>query len=128
MTRKVFIDSNYLVRAVSLDDKKQLDVVRTFFKEVEDGKIIGLVSILVIAEVVWVLEHHYKLERKVFVPLLLELIALSGIKILEVKKSVVAQVLERMLHSKIDLTDLYLAEVAGKSQIATFDKELLRVN
>lgn len=128
MIKTVFIDSNYLIRAVSSDDKKQLEVARDLLKKIEENKLIGQISILVLSEVLWVLERHYNMERKLLIPPILEIVAMPGIKILEVKKIIIIQVLEKMLESKIDLTDLYLLMVAKKNQIATFDKELLKVN
>ena len=124
---RAFIDSNIIIRLVIKDSPAQLIKSKEIIERIEGSKTQGILSILVVNEIVWILEHFYDLERNEFIPPLLSLLALKNIKILEVKKDVLINVLQKMQKSKIDLTDIYLAEVAAGSKIFSFDRDFKKL-
>lgn len=126
--RKVFIDANVIVRYFVKDNVRQLQQAQNLIKDIEQSKVCGLISLLVVHETVWILENYYDLKRNNFIPAFMQLLALKNIKIIEVKKEVVLNVLVRMQMRKIDFTDIYLAEIARHRKIVSFDRDFEKLN
>ena len=121
------LDTNILIRYLIRDDTLLLEKAKEIFKEIEEGKKRGFISILVIDEAVWVLENYYKLPRRTYLPKILELFALKEIKIMELQKEILFLILKKMQNTNIDFTDLYLFYTAGKKTILTFDQKLKKL-
>lgn len=126
--KELVIDTNVILRLLLGDIPQQTKASQKIFKEIEEGKKKGIISFLVINELIWILEHFYQQKRKNYVPLLLKLLSLRKIKILETKKEFLLRVLEKMMESSLDFVDLYLAFLSKKEnwQLKTFDKKLKR--
>lgn len=120
---KVFIDSNIIIRLIVKDSKEQLIKAQKIIQDIEDDNLQGILSILVVNEIIWILEHYYNLKREQFIPSLLKLLSIRKIKIFEVKKDTIINVLHEMKKKKIDFTDLYLLENANSHGIVSFDKD-----
>ena len=123
MNQKI-IDTNIFLRHLLQDIPDQAKIASKIISSIEEGKMTGLVSILVINELIWILEKYYSIKRNVFIPKLIKLLYLDHLKIIETKKVLVEEILERMRKKKIDFTDIYLKEVAKENQILSFDKDL----
>lgn len=126
--RKVVIDTNIIVRYFVKDNLRQLQEAQNLIKDIEQSKACGLISLLVVHETVWILENYYDLKRDEFIPVIKQLLALKNIKIIEVKKEIIQNVLTKMQLSKIDFTDIYLAEIAKDRKIFSFDKDFEKLN
>lgn len=124
---KFYIDSNIFIRFLTYDIKESYLKASRLIKEVEESKAVGIISILVINEVLWILENYYSLKRKIFINELMKILSLKNIKILEVRKKILFNILEAMVHTRIDFTDYYLKEVAGKQRIVSFDKDFTKI-
>lgn len=122
------IDTNLILRLLLGDIPSQLAKSKKLFKRIEEKKAVGLVSILVINELIWILEHFYKKKRAEFIPPILKLVSLPTIKILEIRKNGLILILKEMEKTTLDLTDLYLSFLTQKTKrkIASFDKKLLK--
>lgn len=118
------IDTNILIHFFVRDNEAQYQKAYRLIKQIEKGETKGLISLLVVNETIWVLQHFYELKREVFVPKLLQLFALKNIKIMEVEKTKVIEVLATIEKSTLDFTDAYLLQVANKRKIASFDHDL----
>ncbi len=125
-TRTILIDTNYILRLLIGDIPMQLEEARKLFKQIEEKKAIGLLSILVVNELIWILEHFYEQKRDKYIPSILKLISLKNIKLLEVKKQQLVEILEEMTTSNLDFTDLYLLRLKKNLdwKIASFDKKV----
>lgn len=121
--KKFLIDSNIIIRLIVKDPQKQFLEAKEIIKEIEEEKLQGVLSILVVNEIIWILEHYYDLEREEFIPILLKLFALKNIKTQEVKKDTIINILQKMRKKKVDFTDIYLNEVSKETQILSFDKD-----
>lgn len=121
---EIIIDTNVLIRFFIRDNEVQYQKAYHLIKKIEKGEIKGLVSLLVINEAIWVLQHYYELKRDLFIPKLLQLLALKNIEILEVEKAKVVTTLTTIEKSPLDFTDAYLLQVANKRTIASFDHDL----
>lgn len=122
-----YIDSNIFIRFLARDIENLYLISQKLFRQIDEGKYKGVVSILVINEILWILENYYKLEREYFIPELIKILSLDNLKILEVKKPLLLSVLQKMINSRIDFTDFYLAEIAGKNKIFSFDRDFEKI-
>ena len=120
-------DTNSLIRYFLGDVEDQYSEIAKILKEVEKGKTLAKLSILVIAEVVWVFGSVYKMDRSIFVPQLLDLILLKNLKIIECDKSLAMRVLGRFKETKFDFVDVYLSLISTKEELFSFDKDFKKL-
>jgi predicted nucleic acid-binding protein len=125
--KSVFIDSNIIIRLVVKDLEPQFLKAKKLMREVEQEKKQGVVSILVINEIIWILEHYYLLKRSDYIPILQALLSLKNLKIYETKKDDIFEILTKMERKNIDFTDFYLILIAKGYEIASFDKDISRL-
>lgn len=127
--KKILIDTNIILRLFLADVPTQTKKAKKIISLIEEGKQEGILSILVINELIWILQHFYKQKRQDFIPLILELLSLKKIKVLETREIWLMEVLRRMEKSNLDFTDLYLAYVKQKQNFSleTFDRKLKRI-
>ncbi|MBI2327096.1 PIN domain-containing protein [Candidatus Curtissbacteria bacterium] len=126
MDQKI-IDTNIFLRHLLQDIPDQSKIATSIISDIEDGKMIGLVSILVVNELIWILEKYYALKRGVYIPKLVKMLHLDHLRVMEVKKDLIETVLEKMRNKKIDFTDVYLKEVGKENQILSFDKDFAKI-
>lgn len=127
MINSVIFDTNVILRYLVKDSPTQLLQAQKYVEEIEQGKLKGFISILVVNEAAWVLEKYYDLEKEEYIPLLLKLLALKNFKITEVKKEVIIRTLELMQKRNIDFTDAYLLCIKGDKEIFSFDEDLRKI-
>lgn len=126
--KEIIIDTNVFVRFLIKDVRSQSEKARKLFEKIEKGEIKGLISILVINEIVWVLENFYEIKREIYIPQLLKLLLLKHLKIIETKKSLIIKTLQRMEKQKFDFADLYLSQIADTKKIFSFDKDFQKIS
>lgn len=119
----VIIDTNVILRYLIGDITSQFKKAKEIFEEIEADKTKGLVSLLVLDELIWALEKYYELNKAVYLPEILKILALKNLKIIEVRKELVVRILKVMEKKKIDFTDVYLGQIAGKREILSFDRD-----
>lgn len=124
---EIILDSNIFLRYFLQDIPLQSVKTKEIFDQIEKGAKKGLVSILVINEIVWILEKYYNLKRNAYIPKILKLFYLEHIKIIEVKKDLIVRVLEKMKKQKYDFTDIYLSQVGQGKEIISFDKDFTKI-
>jgi len=122
-SRRAVIDTNLLVRYLTEDDpSKANDVKRLLLKAAQD-EVRLLIPSVVIAELVWVLQSFYKLERSEIVPLLNAIVHTHGVEVSD--KSVVSGAIALYRDSAMDFIDAWIvafAEEAEVRSIYTFDR------
>lgn len=121
--KEVVIDSNVVIRLLVRDSPLQLLQAQNLLKDIEEKRIQGLISILVINEIIWILEKFYDLKRKSFIPKILKFLALKNVKIIEAEKILIIGCLKKMEKRNFDFTDVYLSKIGKKEQIFSFDKD-----
>ena len=121
--KKVTLDSNIFLRLLVKDNQKLLKKSEKIFGDIYDEKIIGFVSILVVNEILWVLKTYYKLKREECVPGVKQLVSLKNVKLIEVKKDVVLNVLDLYEKTNFDFTDIYLSKITQQKDLVSFDKD-----
>ena len=123
-SKHAVIDTNLLVRYLTEDDPaKANDVKRLLLKAAQD-EVRLLIPSVVMAELVWVLQSFYKLERSEIVPLLNAILHTHGVEVSD--KSVVSRAVALYRDSAMDFIDAWIiafAEGAGVRSIYTFDRK-----
>jgi predicted nucleic-acid-binding protein len=119
-----FVDSNILVRHLTGDPPDQSRRATAFLSS---GQNLGLVD-LVVAEVVYVLESVYEVERERVAELLRAAIGFPAIVVAE--ESLLLRTLELYEQYRIHFAECYLAacaELSGVGTVASFDRAIDRV-
>lgn len=126
MNNLFLLDANVILRLFIGDDAVQKQQVVTSLQKVEREFDRGLISLQVLAEIVWIAEKYYELERRQYVPLLVRLLSNPCIDTMELNKTQVITLLDEFVDSNFEFTDLYLAHLCdnGGLQAVTFDKKL----
>lgn len=123
---EAFIDTNYFIRYFVSDIPEQFEKAKETFGAIEQTRLQGNISLLVVNEVIWIMEHYYKLKRTVYLPPLMKLLLLQNMRIIETKKEIVLAALQAMKRRKIDFTDAYLLQIVPQGAMYTFDKDFTK--
>lgn len=119
-----FIDTNILVRHLTGDPPAQARRATAFLAKAEEL----LLTDLVAAEVVYVLESFYELGRPRVAELLRAILGFRSIAVLDA--SLLLRALEVYELDRLDFADAYLvasAETSGVRAVASFDRSIDRV-
>lgn len=129
---RILLDTNVILRFLIPHEEslKQHLQAKKLMKDMSDGKVLGLLSVLVIQEILWVAESVYHLERKRCVRDVISLCEYKGIKILEIPKKILFSILIEYRDKNVDLVDAYLG-ILGKvknRQVASFDQDFNKLS
>jgi predicted nucleic acid-binding protein len=119
-----FVDSNVLVRHLTGDPPLQAKRATAFLRDAEDLIVVDLV----VAEVVYVLESVYELERERVAQLVRAILAFPAVLVPD--GPLLLRALEIYEQYRIHFAEAYLAasaEVSGVGVIASFDRAIDRV-
>lgn len=118
------VDTNILVRFITLDDKRQAEAVLKLLEETEKKGLQLFVPLVVILELLWVLENGYELVNA---DILDAVEKLSGLSVLKFEQEeCLISLVEQGRSVKADLSDLLIGIVASKrgaKPTLTFDKK-----
>lgn len=120
--KKIFVDSNVILRILTRDDENQFLKAEQLFKRAINGEVLLLCGPPVLFEVVWTLEARYKIQSTVILDYIEALLATSGIVIID--RIFVEKAISKSRKSGIEFPDAYvsvLAEEHGCGEIATFN-------
>ena len=121
---RAVIDTNLLVRYLTEDDAAKANDVRRLLVRAGKGEVRLLVPSVVIAELVWVLQSYYKLERQEIGPLLHAILHTRGLEVGD--KALVADAVAVYLDTSMDFIDAWVvafARAADVRSIYTFDRK-----
>ncbi len=124
--KTVFVDTNIFIRYLTNDDPVKADRVDRLLDKAASGKISLVTAELVLAEVVWVLESFYGLQRASIAPMIKAILATPGLKV--INGSLMEKAVDYYLLYNIDFIDGYIAAVMEKKKIDTifsYDKKHL---
>ena len=119
-----FLDTNVLVRYFTGDPPAQARAAAGFLARADEL----LVPDLVVAEVVYVLESFYEVERERVAELVRAVIAFPAVVVVDA--ALLLRALEVYEVDRLDFADAYLvasAEISGVGAIASFDRSIDRV-
>jgi predicted nucleic acid-binding protein len=119
-----FVDTNILVRHLTGDPPEQARRARSFLAKAEEL----LLTDLVAAEVVYVLESFYAVPRARVAELVRAILAFESTVVVDL--SLLLRALELYEVNGLDFADAYLvasAETSGVNTVASFDRSIDRV-
>lgn len=117
------VDTNVLVRYLIQDDPAQTAVAKRFLETELDEKRPGFVSLVVLAETVWVLRRLYAVPPAILVETVRELLDIGQLHVEQ--RAAVLRALNRIGQKNADWVDALIAEIAveaGCTRIVTFDR------
>ena len=121
-----FIDTNLFIRYLTNDDLEKADRVDRLLDKAANSDIKLITAEIVIAEVVWVLESYYKLEKKQIAEMLRAILSTPGLDVQNGK--IVENALQYYAPNNIDFVDAYIVALMQKQEITgiySFDKKHL---
>ena len=121
-----FIDTNLFIRYLTNDDLEKAERVDDLLARARRGEVKLITAEMVLAEVVWVLESYYKVEKNRIADMLRGILATPGLEVLNGK--IVEKAIPYYAGKNIDFVDAYiiaLMEKLGISGIYSFDKKHL---
>lgn len=121
-----FIDTNLLIRYLTNDDPKKADRVDQLLEKAANGKIKLMTAEIVLAEVVWVLESFYHLEKTRIAEMLKAILSTPGLEVLNGR--MVENALPYYSLQNVDFVDAYIVALMQKQNITgiySFDKKHL---
>lgn len=122
-----FVDTNYFLRYLLRDDKKQYETAYSLFKEAILGKIKLFTSIIVFFEIYWLLSSFYQKKKGKLVNTLSDVLKMNFIQIGE--RDLLKRAIQIYSTSNLDLEDSYnlvFTKSRQATQIRSFDKSLMK--
>lgn len=119
-----FLDTNVLIRHLTGDPPGQAQRATAFLAKAEEL----LLPDLIVAEVVYVLESFYEVERQRVAELVRAIIGFPAIVVVD--EAVLLRALEVYEVDGLDFAEAYLvasAEASGVGAIASFDRDIDRL-
>lgn len=129
MKNRVYADTNLFIRFFTGDSDNQSQESKKFLDQVSKGKYELFVCDLIVAEIVYVLESIYHLDRNEVVEKILA-IAETDNTIIE-NRQVILGALDLYEEKNIDFIDAYLASHSIKNNcdtVFTFDKDFRKID
>lgn len=120
-----FVDTNILIRHLTNDPPDQARRATTILENAERL----ILTDVVVAELVYVLESYYGHPRKKVAEAVRSLLALPSIAVAD--HDLVLRAVELYEHERLDFAEAYLAaaaELSGVGVVASFDRALDRVD
>lgn len=119
-----FLDANVLVRHLTGDPPAQARRATAYLRKASEL----LLPDLIVAEVVYVLESFYEVERQRVAELARAIVGFPAVVVVD--EPLLLRALEVYEVERLDFADAYLvasAEASGVGTIASFDRELDRI-
>lgn len=129
MKSRFYADTNIFIRYLTNDPPDQAEQARRLFEEVSADDFELFINDLVAAEIVYVLESVYELEKDKIVEKLLAIAQLDNV-VME-NRAVILEALELYKEKNLDFTDAYTAshmKKASCTKICTFDNDFKKLD
>lgn len=124
----IFIDTNYFLRFLLKDVKKQHQEAKELFLKGAEGRLKLFTSLVVIFEIYWVLTSFYQEKKEKVIEILEKIFNLKFIEI--ENKELLQEALKIYKKTNLDLEDCYNLALARKRKIKefkTFDARLRKL-
>ena len=121
-SRAVMVDANVVLRYLLRDDEQLYETAEGFFRDVILGKKKALLNQSVVAEIVYVLQKLYKVERSKIAEVLAELLKIKNVVVQD--KDIVERSFEIYKSTNLNYVDCLLCAYSDKFEVLTFDKDL----
>jgi predicted nucleic acid-binding protein len=118
----IFVDTNVFLRFLTNDVPGQADMAEELLREAAEGGVRLVINTMAVAELVWVLESHYRLDRSAVQERALAVVHAEGLDLPE--SDIVTEALVDYVEQGVDFVDAFNAAWMrrnGVEQVATFD-------
>jgi predicted nucleic-acid-binding protein len=122
--KKVFFDTNFLLRFYLADIPSQASKAKRMVEAAIEGSILLVTDLIVVCEMVWVMDSYYQLEKQEIFEKIINLFETPGIVILN--GEILPMALSFYVERDIDFTDAIIGASALKQNVeyvASFDKK-----
>lgn len=125
--KSLILDTNVFVRFFLKDHNDHSQIAEQVFNKIEQKELIGLVSITVVMEVLFVIKRWSQIPRSELIDSLIEILELDTIKIIEIKKEELFTILSVLSKTNFDFVDVYLSVISKEIDIMSFDKDFRKL-
>jgi predicted nucleic-acid-binding protein len=125
--KAVRVDANILLRLFTGEPKAQAARAAALAEDASKGHVLLRVSLITVAEIVWVLHRFYKLPASTIAATLSEFFCSDGVAV--ESREPLLEALALMAREKVDFADALLAVEARASNepVASFDADFDRL-
>lgn len=123
---KVFFETSVLIRFLTRDDEEKYQDCVTLFELVEEGKLRPYISNIVIMEILFILERHYKFPKKKILVALDKLLQLRNLTVIEETDTRIA--LELFANHSVKYgACLIVSQVPSAAVLVTYDRDFSKM-
>ena len=118
------LDTNVLVRFLTIDRNRKLKDLFQFFQSIEKGKVVTELKLIVLFQTIFVLKSYYKVPKIEIAEAIQDILKLKGLRIKE--KRVVQRAVEIWKLNNIGIVDAYLISCLEKDSnnaLYSYDKD-----
>jgi predicted nucleic-acid-binding protein len=118
------LDTNVLIRFLTVDKSKKYKKMYAFFETLERGETRVELKLIVLFQVIFVLKSFYKVPKEAISTEMLELLKYKGITIRE--KKIVKRTLELWHEKNVEIVDCYLIaclETDSQNLLYSYDRD-----
>lgn len=126
--KKAYVDANVVLRFILNDPPGMARQASKLFLAANEGRLVLIVSLITVAEIVWVLESYYGHAKARIAETLTSFLSADGLEVPELILIITA--LDRYQSKNIDFADALLATQAinkGPAAIYSFDRHFDRI-
>jgi predicted nucleic-acid-binding protein len=126
--KKAYVDANVVLRFITNDPPDMAQQASKLFMDAHEGRLVLVVSLITLAEIVWVLESHYGHTKIRISEILISFISAEGLEVAELDLIIAA--LDLYQSKNIDFADALLAAQAlnkGPATVYSFDRHFDRI-
>jgi len=118
----VIIDANVILRYLLCDHEELYKKAEEIFNQILLGELKAFVPTFIVAEVVYVLQKLYKVDRKVISQILIDFLKPKNIK--TENKDLLFEALKIYAQKNLDFADCLLCAYLKDYEVVSFDKDL----
>jgi predicted nucleic-acid-binding protein len=118
-----FVDTNLFIRYFTDDDPIQSNIARRLFQQAAEGDLLLVAHNLIIAEIIWVLDSIYHLDRTTVSDYIFAILSMVGLKI--EATDVIVLALDFYVNKNVDFVDAYSLSWMRANELSlvyTFDQ------
>ena len=126
--KRAFADANLILRYFTKEPPDMAEASLKTFSAAQDGQICLIITPIIVAEVVWVLESFYGYSKEQIAVTIIQFLYSDGLEVMEL--DILIQALSLYHEKNIDFADSVLAVSAlsrGPNLIYSFDRHFDRI-
>jgi len=126
--KRAFVDANLILRYFTKEPPDMAEASLKTFSAAQDGHMCLIITPIIVAEVVWVLESFYGYSKEQIAVTIIQFLYSDGLEVMEL--DILIQALSLYHEKNIDFADALLAVLAlsrGPARIYSFDRHFDRI-